>query len=262
LEWANGRNLNNKGDGSSPNPNDSVYYATRDIVDETGTSPTGLRFRNAGYLVFDYFTTDGVGAATVGFLANSSYHVLWKPPPAPATNTQRARSEQDGALELNTFDVDPASSPAYDVDYGEQTVGIYGEWERLPVGGVYLPPGHYVATLALTEESFHGSGGSFSGMWAQAASAEIRFTIDTTASCACPCHGDPKCDGATNVFDVVLTVDVAFRGTAPAFDPQCPRARTDVDCSGITSVADVVHLVDVAFRGAERASEYCDPCGS
>jgi hypothetical protein len=38
-KWSNGSNLNNKGDGSSPNPNDNTYFARRDILD--ASSPTG-----------------------------------------------------------------------------------------------------------------------------------------------------------------------------------------------------------------------------
>ena len=49
-EWMNGQNLNNKGDGSSPSPNDSVYFARRDITDPT--SPTGKKYKYVGYLVF------------------------------------------------------------------------------------------------------------------------------------------------------------------------------------------------------------------
>jgi len=78
--------------------------------------------------------------------------------------------------------------------------------------------------------------------------------------CACPCHGDPQCDGVTNVQDVVKTVDVAFRGAARVFDPNCPRQRTDVNCDGVTSVVDVVKEVNVAFRGANPATQFCDPC--
>ncbi|MEW5702102.1 MAG: VCBS repeat-containing protein [Candidatus Zixiibacteriota bacterium] len=78
--------------------------------------------------------------------------------------------------------------------------------------------------------------------------------------CQCPCHGDPQCDGVPNVQDVVKTVDVAFRGAAPIFDPLCPREQTDVNCDGVSTVQDVVKMVNVAFRGASKATEYCDPC--
>lgn len=165
--WVNGQNLNDKGDGTSPNPNDAVYLATRDIPD--ATSPTGRRYRYTGYLVFDYFITDASGSAAVSFEANSSYHVLWK-------ISQRSRVAQDGPLIVSMFDVavpDPVS--AYDVDYPESTVSVFGEWERLPVGGVALSLGDYEGQFILTEESFHGSG--LAGGWAAAMGAPAVFHL-------------------------------------------------------------------------------------
>jgi len=79
-------------------------------------------------------------------------------------------------------------------------------------------------------------------------------------ACICPCHGDPVCDGVSNVQDVVKTVDVAFRGATPAFDRLCPYEQTDVNCSGFTDVTDVVRMVNVAFRGYSPATEFCRPC--
>jgi hypothetical protein len=69
-----------------------------------------------------------------------------------------------------------------DGDFPYQTVNIFGEWERLPVGEVYLQPGDYSAQIILTEESFHGSGGQYSGGWAAAMSADIEFNIRSTPS--------------------------------------------------------------------------------
>lgn len=125
TQWANGQNLNNKGTGSSPNPNDSVYFSRCDIAD--ATSPSGLHYRYTGYLVFDYFITDENGDAALTFEADSSYHVLGK-------TTQSTRTGSDGPVKTSTFDPDPALSPAYDTDYVVETIGIFGEWERLPVG--------------------------------------------------------------------------------------------------------------------------------
>jgi len=86
---------------------------------------------------------------------------------------------------------------------------------------------------------------------------------ELTPPCACDCHADPQCDGVTTVHDVVRTVDVAFRGSAPIPDqnPQCPRQTTDVNCDGVTTVHDVVRMVNVAFRGYDPATEFCEPCG-
>jgi len=166
--WINGWNLNNKGDGSSPNPNDEVYLARKDIADPT--SPTSKKYRYTAYLVFDYFITDENGSAAFDFEANSCYHVLWK-------TTQASRSSSDGPLKTTTFDPDP-SSPAYETDYHESTVSIFGEWERLPVGGLFLPVASYDATFLLTEESFHGSGDDrYDGGWAAAMGGPANFSI-------------------------------------------------------------------------------------
>ncbi len=167
--WANGCNLNNKGDGSSPNPNDNEYFSGRDITDPT--SPTGKKYRYTGYLVFDYFITDESGDALLSFETDSSYHVLFK-------TSQRSRATDDGPIVTTTFDPDPFSSAAYDTDYAESTVSIYGEWERLPVGGISLLSGTYEAQFILTEESFHGSGdSSYEGGWAAAMGGPAEFTI-------------------------------------------------------------------------------------
>jgi len=167
--WANGQNLNNKGNGSSPNPNDIIYFQNRDIVN--ATSPTGLKYRYTGYLVFDYFITDENGNAVLNFETNSSYHVLWK-------TSQQSATPSDGPVKSGSFDPDSSSSPAYDTDYPPQTINIFGEWERLPVGGVHLQVGDYLAQIILTEESFHGSGGPlYVGNWAAAMGAQIDFIL-------------------------------------------------------------------------------------
>lgn len=169
--WTKGHNLNDKGDGSSPNPNDLVYFATRDLVDES--SPTGLRYRYLGYMVFDYFITDETGAADVGFIVDSSYHVLWK-----TTQPQHSYDAlNDGPVKSRTFDPVPLSEVAYDMDYPQSAVDIYGEWERLPTGGIYLDNGNYTCDFILTEESFHGVDGADSGNWAAAMGAEVSFKI-------------------------------------------------------------------------------------
>lgn len=82
-------------------------------------------------------------------------------------------------------------------------------------------------------------------------------------TCACDCFADPVCDLVVNVFDVVKSVDVAFRAGAPVVDPNpaCPREDTDVTCDNVTNVFDVVKFVDVAFRAANPATAFCDPCG-
>jgi len=165
--WVNGRNLNNKGDGTSPNPNDLVYFERRDINDPT--SPTGKHYRYTAYLVFGYFITDSNGNVTFDFKANNSYHVLWK-------TSQRTHTSNDGPIKTTTFEV-MLPHFAYDTQYPQTTVDIFGEWERLPIGGVTLPAGIYETSFILTEESFHGSGGAYAGGWAGAMGAAAGFTI-------------------------------------------------------------------------------------
>ena len=81
-----------------------------------------------------------------------------------------------------------------------------------------------------------------------------------TVCCDCPCHADPECNGVTNVNDIVMAVDVAFRGEAKTVDALCPYARTDVDCTGVTDVNDVVRFVNVALRAGSRAANFCRLC--
>ena len=165
--WSGGSNLNNKGNGSSPNPNDLTYFARRDVLN--AGSPTGKQYLYSGYLVMTYFVTDGAGNASVPFEANSSYHVLWK-------ESQRSAGANDGPVIVSAFDV-ALTDPAYDMDYAARSVGIFGEWERLPMGGVFLSPGDYTASLILTEESFHYSGGVYAGAWAAAMGAGVQYNV-------------------------------------------------------------------------------------
>lgn len=166
-QWANGSNLNDKGTGYSPSPNDLAYLARRDVADPT--SPTGRHYRYTGYLVLDYFITDSDGNASLNFRVDSCYHVLWK-------TSQNGHGAQDGPLRTTTFDPLP-TQPAYGVNYPQETVSIFGEWERLPVGGLQLRPGDYPCQIILTEESFHGSGGALAGGWAAAMGGDVSFRV-------------------------------------------------------------------------------------
>lgn len=76
----------------------------------------------------------------------------------------------------------------------------------------------------------------------------------------CACHADPFCDGTINIQDVVDVIGIAFRGTPPLANENCPALDEDVDCSGSIDVVDVVHVIAVAFRGQAEASEFCRPC--
>ena len=153
---------------SGQNKNDQDYIDNRNAL--YSDSPPVYLYRFTGYLVFDYFITENNGAATLQFETGSSYHVLWK-----EGQDGNYRQEDDGPLKTLTFD--PTPSTTYDVDYPESTVSIFGEWERLPMGSVNLAPGSYDCQMVLTEESFHGSGGTLAGNWAGAMTANINFQI-------------------------------------------------------------------------------------
>ena len=175
--WINGHNLNDKGDGLSPNPNDYTYYSR--LYQSDDDSPTGWHYRYQGYLPFDYFITDENGDASFDFEADSSYHVLFK-------DTQHLPTAFDGPVKTSTFDSDDSSAYADTGgdDYDSQTVGVFGECERKTVeNNVFLQPGYYDAQIMLTEESFHGSGSvlypedpGIAGGWAGALGAEVGFT--------------------------------------------------------------------------------------
>jgi hypothetical protein len=167
--WVNGWNLNNKGNGYYPNPNDTTYFSRRDTPDPT--SPTGKKYRYTGYRVFDYFITDQNGNTSFSFEVLNCYHVLWK------TN-QRAWAANDGPIKTVTFDPS-TTQPAYETDYPEKTESVFGEWERLPMGGLPLLPGDYSCQIMLTEESFHGwdATNPYPGGWAAAMGAPIQFMI-------------------------------------------------------------------------------------
>jgi len=200
TEWANGGNLNTKGDGSFPNPNDVWYMAHKD--DLYTNDSLQLKYKFAGYRPFDYFITDSNGNATVDFMMRDTYHVLFG-------DWQGAPGVNDGLMTWHSFDPDPAAHPAYDTDDPATTNGVYGEWERLPKGKIYIAPGDYRLDFVLTEESFHESG--LGGTWAHAVHGPILFTIvrPVITVGAVPAHGgtmslagevEIDCGGSTNVL--------------------------------------------------------------
>jgi len=195
--WSVGWNLNNKGDGSFPNPNDTTYLARKDDPDPT--SPTGLNYKYTAYRVFDYFITDGSGCAIVPFSVTGCYHVLWK-------TSQASRTANDGPLKSLTFDPNPSNHPAYGTDYGESTTTLFGEWERLPAGRVYLRPCDYEVNFLVTEESFHESG-THCGFWAHAARGYASFTIEPFPATNGVSIRWLEQHGITNDFDAAALAD-------------------------------------------------------
>ncbi|OHB66900.1 MAG: hypothetical protein A2Y76_10800 [Planctomycetes bacterium RBG_13_60_9] len=193
--WTTGWNLNNKGNGSFPNPNDTTYLARRDLPDIKGGSPTGLRYLYIAYRVFEYFITDEQGNATLNYTVNNSYHVLWN-------KSQRSPDASDGPLVTGAFDVNPRVHNQYATDYPARTVSIFGEWERLPRDGIDLLAGDYACDVLLTEESFHGSG--LQGFWAHAMKGRIEFTIVPEAVCTKPILGDLNNDCKVDFQDLAI----------------------------------------------------------
>lgn len=91
--------------------------------------------------------------------------------------------------------------------------------------------------------------------------------ITVLPPCGCPCQADPECDSSTNIMDVVLVIDRAFRSGDAMVDSTCTGTSptdglTDVDCSGSTDIVDVVKVVDVGLRGGNPRASFCGPCGA
>jgi hypothetical protein len=81
----------------------------------------------------------------------------------------------------------------------------------------------------------------------------------TGLPCDCSLHGDLNGDGAIDVVDVTLAVDITFRNSPPApDDPSCPHTtRADYDCDGEVNIIDVVKAVNTTFRNGPPP---CNPC--
>ncbi len=79
-------------------------------------------------------------------------------------------------------------------------------------------------------------------------------------ACQCDCHADPQCDSIiSDIFDVTIAVDVAFRNGLTFTETNCLYQTTDVNCDGVTDIFDVTKIVNVAFRNADPAVEFCAP---
>ena len=118
-----------------------------------------------GYLPFGFIMTDQSGNATVTFVTDSSFHVLYRTAGSGGYGIGTPGAN-DGPVSYYTFDPDP-TSPWYSTDYGSSTVGIYGNWEpgRALPGTLQLPDGTYICKFVLTEESFHDTSGTFHSGW-------------------------------------------------------------------------------------------------
>jgi hypothetical protein len=89
----------------------------------------------------------------------------------------------------------------------------------------------------------------------------VQFTKGIiTIGCFCRCHGDPECDGAADILDVVRAVNTAFRNAPEVTDQDCTHSRTDLDASGVTNVIDVARLIDLAMNNGQPEEIVSDPC--
>lgn len=90
---------------------------------------------------------------------------------------------------------------------------------------------------------------------------EFTKGVITIVPCACACHGDPVCDGAHTIEDVMAIAAEAFGAAAPALDEDCGRkSRGDLNCDCQVGIVDVVTMIDVVLRGKDPASVICDGC--
>lgn len=126
-----------------------------------------------GYLLFDWFVTNGSGDAVHGFGLDSSFHVLWK-------STQRRPRGQDSAL--RTYELLGRGPDAYPTQIADTSVTVYAEWERTrpKPGQVQLAAGEYDVKLNLTEESFHANLTyplEEGGFWAQVLAGDLQFEV-------------------------------------------------------------------------------------
>jgi len=160
---------------------------------------------------------------------------------------------------IKNISIDIGSMPVTDADNSSWTItqtsgpfnGVVDNFSPTYGNFRYTPIFDYSGPDSISYQAFDGSGYSNTAM--------IRIQI--YPACSCPCPDDPQCDGVrSDILDVVITINVAFRGLAATTDPGCARQRTDVDCSGETDILDVVKVIGVAFRGQSPATQYCSPC--
>lgn len=78
-------------------------------------------------------------------------------------------------------------------------------------------------------------------------------TSSSVRSFFIPSSGDLNMDQRLNVVDVVLEVDIVFRGADP---PDAPYL-VDVDGNCVADVLDVISLIDYVFRGGPAPGALC-----
>jgi hypothetical protein len=201
----------------------------------------------------------------------------------PAGIIQRAHGFENYTTTWNEIDLngDPTwvtvwanTAPAFDGNelLLEGSINTPGEDGYHIINSAALPVGTYWVYCQITD------GGQTAGDWS---GGQIEFltsfdsdfdgVYDYADNCigwanpsqepGCTSHGDPQADGMVDIFDVIQTIDIAFRSDDPVVDSDCPHApsgRTDLNCDGATDIIDVTMIIDVAFRAG--TPDFCNPC--
>ncbi|MBI3871947.1 MAG: hypothetical protein HY304_02590, partial [candidate division Zixibacteria bacterium] len=159
----------------------------------------------------------------------------------------------DAILWTSFVDLDPVPPWPSQLDPGEDPQGTANASLRFRFD-VTSTPGVFEIDTCCVVPAIHLS--FFDGYFTPILPEFTKSNIEITC---CACHGDPRCDGITNIQDVVGTIDVAFRNRAPQREPSCSQVRTDVDCDGVTDIADVIRMVNVAFGGSPNRHSFATP---
>ena len=215
TEWGSGWNLNSKGDGTYPNPNDLTYLARRDAPSQT--SPTGKLYSYTGYLD--------------GFLHHRRLRRRHAPfrgqlqLSRPLVGSGHLFRRQSGVVRSLAA---PAGIRHQPSPGHRQRVGRVG---ATAAGGVFLDPGSYTCQMVLTEESFH-SYSTYGGRWAAAMGGEISFSILLP--------GDANRDCRIDILDLIyirnrLNRDTRSDGTGQA----------DVNGDGRVNILDLIYVRNI-----------------
>lgn len=106
-----------------------------------------------GYLFLGDFVTDALGRADATILGNRSLHITWQ-------DTQSGYKE----VPFGRFNV-TRTRYGYDVRAPDERVGLWYEQQYGRAQPVRLASGIYHCRVLVTEEAFHGEGGSGGGVW-------------------------------------------------------------------------------------------------
>jgi hypothetical protein len=188
-----------------------------------------------GYLLFDFFITDGNGNAMKTFRVDSSYHVLWNVAQPGAPLSSAGPSQQGTPV---------WTAGAYGSSEGfiATTQTLFPEIQSgrpLPDKAL-LPTGSYNCALVITEESFHNhyAGG---GNWAAAMRHDaLSFTV------VVPGVHDLAITGITTAASISAnrstTVGVTVVNKGNVVEPSAQVSLTDVTTGQLVGALSVSNL--------------------